>query len=60
MSSWTYTMPKGMILKSAPNASMISAPGYGHTDPGLMRLVCGAELAAPGRFGSRRLALTVT
>ena len=31
MSSWSGTMPRGMVLKSTPDASTISAPGQGHT-----------------------------
>jgi FAD-dependent urate hydroxylase len=31
LSSWTDTMPAGMILKSTPDASTISAPVRGHT-----------------------------
>lgn len=44
LSSWTDTMPSGMILKSTPEASTISAPAPGHT----LRDFCDA-------IGERRL-----
>ncbi len=44
LSSWSDTMPAGMILKSTPDASTISAPAPGHT----LRDFCDA-------MGERRL-----